>query len=227
MGMGTPLDRAFLARPVLEVAPALLGARLHHAGVTLRLTEVEAYAGPADPGSHAYRGPTPRTRVMFGPPGHLYVYLSYGVHHCVNVVAGPDGTASAVLLRAAEVVEGHDLALERRQAGVSGRVTARDLARGPGRLTRALGLGPQHDGLDLFGPDAEVELRRGPAEAGTVSTGPRVGVSGQGGDGTLHPWRFWLAGEPTVSVYRRSTRRLGRAVPTGRHTPDPGKDDDR
>lgn len=164
---------------------------------------------------------------MFGPPGHLYVYLSYGVHRCVNVVTGPDGIASAVLLRAAEVVEGHALAMERRQAAVSARVVGRDLARGPGRLTRALGLGLQHDGLDLFGPGAEVELRAGTRPAGTISTGPRVGVRGEGGDGTRHPWRFWLTGEPTVSVYRPAARRLTRAAPTRRHTSDPGKDDDR
>lgn len=222
--MGMPIDRAFLARPVLDVALDLLGALLHHDGVALRLTEVEAYAGPLDPGSHAYRGPTPRTQVMFGPPGHLYVYRSYGVHWCVNVVTGEDGTASAVLLRAAEVVEGLDRARERRQAGVATTVVDRDLARGPGRLTKALGLGPHHDGLDLFGPGAEVELRPGTGRTGPVRTGPRVGVSGEGGDGTRFPWRFWLEGEPTVSVYRPGTRRLSRdAARTGRHTSDPGK----
>ncbi len=219
-----PIDRALLARPVLEVAPDLLGALLSHDGVTLRLTEVEAYAGPLDPGSHAYRGPTPRTQVMFGPPGHLYVYRSYGVHWCVNVVTGEDGTASAVLLRAAEVVEGLDLARERRQVGVATEVVDRDLARGPGRLTKALGLDAAHDGLDLFGPGAEVRLRPGPGPVGAVRTGPRVGVSGEGGDGTRFPWRFWLEDEPTVSVYRPGTRRLGRAARTGRHTSDPGKD---
>lgn len=225
-----PINRDFLARPVLEVAPALLGALVHHDGVTLRLTEVEAYAGPLDPGSHAYRGPTPRTQVMFGPPGHLYVYRSYGVHWCVNVVTGEDGTASAVLLRAAEVVDGLDLARERRQVGVATKVVDRDLARGPGRLTKALGLGAPHDGVDLFAPGAEVELRRGsgPATgaAGVVRTGPRVGVSGEGGDGARFPWRFWLDGEPTVSVYRPGSRRLSKdAARTGRHTTDPGKDD--
>lgn len=219
------IDRAFLARPVLDVAPALLGALVHHDHVTLRLTEVEAYAGTADPGSHAYRGPTRRTQVMFGPPGHLYVYLSYGMHHCVNVVTGPDGEASAVLLRAAEVVQGQARARERRQAGLSTRVTDRDLARGPGRLTRALGLGPRHDGLDLFGPGADVELRARSGRTGVVRTGPRVGVSGGGGDGARFPWRFWLEGEPTVSVYRPAARRLARAARTGRHTSDPGKDD--
>lgn len=223
------LDRDFLARPVLEVAPALLGALLHHDGVTLRLTEVEAYAGTADPGSHAYRGPTPRTQVMFGPAGHLYVYLSYGMHHCVNIVTGPDGTASAVLLRAAQVVEGQARARERRQAGLTTTVSERDLARGPGRLTRALGLGPHHDGLDLLAPGAQVELRSGGAMAAPVRSGPRVGVSGEGGDGDRFPWRFWIEGEPTVSAYRAAQpRRLARAAPAGaRHTSEPGKDTDR
>lgn len=220
---GMALDRAFLARPVLEVAPDLLGALVRHDGVTLRLTEVEAYAGPLDPGSHAYRGPTPRTQVMFGPPGHLYVYRSYGVHWCVNVVTGQDGAASAVLLRAGEVVEGVDLARERRQVGVATPVVDRDLARGPGRLTKALGLGREHDGLDLFAPGTPVELRAASGEAGVVRTGPRVGVSGEGGDGVRYPWRFWLDGEPTVSVYRPGTRRLDRAARTGRPTSDPGK----
>lgn len=222
------LDRDFLARPVLEVAPSLLGSLLHHDGVTLRLTEVEAYAGTADPGSHAYRGPTRRTQVMFGPAGHLYVYLSYGMHHCVNIVTGQDGSASAVLLRAAQVVAGEELARARRQAGLSTKVVDRDLARGPGRLTRALGLGPQHNGLDLVGPDTEVVLRPDPVPPATIRSGPRVGVSGEGGDGSRFPWRFWIEGEPSVSVYRASTRRLARAAPEGaRHTSTPGKDTDR
>ena len=122
------LPRAFFDRPVLEVAPDLLGCHVSHAGVTVRLTEVEAYDGERDPGSHAYRGLTPRTRVMFGPPGGLYVYFSYGMHYCCNLVCGEEGRASAVLLRAGEVVEGLDLARSRR-----GRAPDRGLARGPGR----------------------------------------------------------------------------------------------
>ena len=115
-----------LAGPVLEVAPRLLGARFEHAGVVVRITEVEAYDGPADPGSHAHRGLTPRNEVMFGPPAHLYTYFTYGMHWCCNVVTGPEGSASAVLLRAAEVVDGLDLARERRRG-----CRDRDLARGP------------------------------------------------------------------------------------------------
>ena len=188
-----------LAGPVLDAAPRLLGARLRHGGVTVRLTEVEAYDGANDPGSHAYRGPTRRTEVMFGPPGHLYVYFTYGMHHCANVVCGPNGTASAVLLRAGEVVEGLDLARERR-----GSHPDRDLARGPARLCSALGLDLRHNGLDLT--DGALVLGP-PVGVSQVSTGPRVGLR-QAPD---HPWRFWLTDEPTVSRYvpakaRRRTR---------------------
>ncbi len=203
------LSRAFFARPVLEVAPDLLGCVLWHGPVGLRLTEVEAYAGQRDPGSHAFRGPTPRTRVMFGEAGHLYVYLSYGMHHAVNVVCGPTGEASAVLLRAGEVVAGHEQVTERRPG-----IRPRDLARGPGRLTKALGLDLGHHGLDLLDPAAPVRLAPGTlgADAGLIRTGPRVGVSGPGGDGDTYPWRYWLADEPTVSAYRPAVvrRRLPR-----------------
>jgi DNA-3-methyladenine glycosylase len=129
-----------LSGPVLEVAPRLLGARFTHAGVTVRLTEVEAYDGADDPGSHAHRGMTARNEVMFGPPGHLYVYFTYGMHHCCNVVCGPEGRASAVLLRAGEVVDGLDLARERRPGS-----SDRDLARGPARLCKALALDRTQD----------------------------------------------------------------------------------
>ena len=198
------LNRDVLSGPVLEVAPLLLGARLTAGDVTVRLTEVEAYAGESDPGSHAYRGRTPRTAVMFGPAGFAYVYFTYGMHWCVNVVSGPDGVASAVLLRAGEVVEGLATARERRPG-----VVDRDLCRGPARLTRALGLGKEHDGIDLLDPASPVRLlaaeQAAPADA--VRTGPRVGVAG---DGAATPWRFWLDGEPTVSVYRPAAPRRRR-----------------
>ncbi len=194
------LPRAFFARDVLIVAPDLLGCRLVHGGVTLRLTEVEAYAGEkGDPGSHAFRGPTPRTTVMFGPAGHLYVYFTYGMHFCANVVTGTEGAASAVLLRAGEVVGGEDLAASRRPG-----VRPRDWARGPARLTVTMGLGRADNGADLCGQGHE-PLILGPdepVEPARIRTGPRVGVSGPGGDGTAYPWRFWLDGEPTVSAYR-------------------------
>ncbi len=215
-GLRAP-ERAELAAPVLEVAPLLLGAQVRAAGVTVRLTEVEAYAGISDPGSHAYRGPTPRTAVMFGPAAHLYVYFSYGMHWCCNVVTGPDGEASAVLLRGGEVVDGVDLARARRDAGRQRPHPARDLARGPARLASALGLGREHDGLDLLDPSTPVELLLPTVPAGPVSQGPRVGVSGAGGDASAHPWRFWLAGEPTVSAYRPGApRRRPRADGTSR-----------
>ena len=202
-----PISRPWLSRPALQVAPGLLGALLAHDSsdgtVVVRLTEVEAYEGTADPGSHAFRGPTPRTRVMFGPAGHLYVYFSYGMHWCTNVVCGPDGTASAVLLRAGEVVAGHALARQRRPAA---RVD-RDLARGPARLAGALGIAKGQHGTDICG-DGPVRLLAGPpVPPERVKCGPRVGVSGTGGDGESHPWRFWLDGEATVSTYRPATRR--------------------
>ncbi|TNM66839.1 DNA-3-methyladenine glycosylase [Streptomyces sp. NP160] len=209
------VPRAFFDRPVLEVARDLLGRVVVHTtddgAVAVRLTEVEAYAGPGDPGSHAARGRTPRTAVMFGPPGHAYVYFSYGMHWCANLVCGPEGTASAVLLRAGEVVGGLDLARSRRPA-------ARrdvDLARGPARLASALGLDKAQDGADLCSPSSALRVLDAPSSSlaapAEVLTGPRVGVSGEGGDGERFPWRFWLAGEATVSAYRVAAPRRRRA----------------
>lgn len=215
-------DRALLACRALDAVPLLLGAHLAAASpegvVVVRITEVEAYQGVEDPGSHAFRGPSRRNAVMFGPPGHLYAYRHLGIHTCVNVVCGRDGEAAAVLLRAGEIVEGRDLAWRRR----SGRGTVRtdvDLARGPARLTVALGLGPEADGADVLDSAGRVTLRvpATPAPSSAVRSGPRVGVSGEGGDGRLFPWRFWLDGEPTVSAYRRAAprRRAGGAQLAG------------
>jgi DNA-3-methyladenine glycosylase len=188
-----------LTDPVETVAPRLLGCLLVGGGVTVRLTEVEAYAGlGADPASHAHRGPTPRNEIMFGPAGRLYVYFTYGMHWCANVVTGPEGEASAVLLRAGEVVEGIDAARERR-----GPVRDRDLCRGPARLAKALGLDAAVLGANLLDPSSPVRLLSG-APSSDVRSGPRVGVSG----GADVPWRFWLADEPTVSVYRRALPRV-------------------
>ena len=201
------LARAFFARPVLEVAPELLGCTVSHAGVTVRLTEVEAYDGSNDPGSHAFRGPTPRTRVMFGEAGGLYVYFTYGMHWCANLVCGSVGAANAVLLRAGAVVEGLELAGLRR-AGV----LDRDLARGPACLAKALSLRGDQNGIDTISPESAFVVRAstrgscGSASA-VVRTGPRVGVSGPGGDGEAYPWRFWLEGEATVSQYRSAAVR--------------------
>ena len=201
------LTRAFFARPVLEVAPELLGCTVSHAGVTVRLTEVEAYDGSNDPGSHAFGGLTSRTRVMFGEPGGLYVYFTYGMHFCANLVCGPAGAASAVLLRAGEVVEGLETARTRRPG-----VTDRDLARGPARLAIALAVGRDQNGIDTVAPDSPFVVRpRGPGlspQTDVVRSGPRVGVSGLGGDGSAYPWRFWLEGESTVSAYRPGKVRL-------------------
>lgn len=196
MVAGTVRTSAELDGPVELVAPTLLGAVLRHGEVAVRLTEVEAYEGAGDPASHAYRGRTARTEVMFGPPGHLYVYFTYGMHWAANVVCGADGTASGVLLRAGEVVEGTEVARSRR-----GRSTDRDLARGPGRLCQALGLGAEHKGAYLLGGGPVVLERRAPP-ATAISTGPRVGVSVEAD----RPWRFWLTGDRFVSDYKRSPR---------------------
>lgn len=183
-----------LEGPVDEVAPVLLGWVLRRGEVAVRLTEVEAYGGADDPGSHAYRSRTPRNAVMFGPAGHLYCYLSYGMHVCANVVTGPTGDPAAVLLRAGEVVAGADVARARR-----GGASDRDLARGPARLCRALGIEREHDGSPLR--DGEVTLEPGePPRA--IEQGPRVGLTGA----PDRPWRWWVSGERTVSTYRRSPR---------------------
>jgi DNA-3-methyladenine glycosylase len=191
-----------LTRPADEVAPLLLGATLTGRGVTARLTEVEAYLGEADPGSHAFRGPTPRTRTMYDEPGHLYVYFSYGMHVCANIVCSPAGTASAVLLRAGEIVDGLELARERRATARSDA----ELARGPARLTKALGIALTDDTAALDGDPFTLELAPHPSP---VATGPRVGVSGAGGTDAF-PLRFWIPGEPTVSVYRAHAPRKRR-----------------
>ena len=199
----------------VDVAPHLLGAvvaaRDDDGAVAVRLTEVEAYRGETDPGSHAFRGRTPRNSAMFGAAGAIYVYFTYGMHHCVNIVCGPQGLSRAVLLRAGEVIRGADLARRRRPAAK----TDRDLARGPARLCRALGLGRADDGARLGGPDDRVSLtlpalESGPGTAVTRS-GPRTGVAGTGGDGEAYPWRFWIDGEPTVSPYRAAAPRRRRA----------------
>lgn len=194
---GGALGRDFFDRGVLDVAPDLLGCRLVHGGVTVRLTEVEAYDGPDDPASHAFRGRTARNAVMFGAPGHVYVYFTYGMHWCVNLVCGPHGRASAVLLRAGEVLDGLEVARDRRPTARRDR----DLARGPACLAQALGLTGEQNGLDACGPGPLAVYGPAPGAAEVV-TGPRVGVR----TGAARPWRFWLAGEPTVSVYRANPR---------------------
>ncbi|MCJ1714394.1 DNA-3-methyladenine glycosylase [Curtobacterium sp. VKM Ac-2922] len=202
-------------------APALLGATLSGRGVTLRITEVEAYSGASDPGSHGHRGPTPRNRHLFGPPGTLYAYRSYGIHTCINVVSGPQGTSSGSLLRGAEVVDGIALARSRRPG-----VSDVQLARGPGNLGSAAGavLG-EDDGTSIVDGTGPFRLTLAPgleARLGAVGPAavldelasdpailrtPRTGVAGIAG-GTAFPWRFALRDEPTVSAYRRHPRAL-------------------
>jgi DNA-3-methyladenine glycosylase len=217
------LAREFFDRPSAEVAPELLGCVLEHETVdglvAVLVTEVEAYAGEADPASHAWRGRTQRTAVMFGPPGHAYVYFTYGMHFCVNLVCMPEGTASAVLLRAGRIVAGEDVARARRDRRDT-RIPARDLARGPARLCQALGIYRSLDGADVCDAGAALRIRPGTAApaspsgdgeagpAGTIRCGPRIGVS----RAAQIEWRFWLDGDPTVSPYRPYTRRTARSA---------------
>ena len=237
----TPIPREFFARTSVEVAPDLLGCVLEHETaeglVAVELTEVEAYAGKADPASHAYRGKTARNAVMFGPPGHAYVYFTYGMHFCVNLVCVDPGTASAVLLRAGRVIEGEELARARRtrrsmggvRAGPSkdgpsqesaGRpaavLAARDLARGPARLCQALDIDRALDGADVCAAESPLRVRRRQTGTGTIArsgqrnirSGPRVGVSAAADV----PWRFWFEGDPTVSAYKRWVARRPKLV---------------
>ncbi|MCF2533734.1 DNA-3-methyladenine glycosylase [Yinghuangia soli] len=207
------LPRSFFARPVLDVAPDLLGRLLVRGSddgrIVLRITEVEAYDGADDPGSHAYRGRTPRNSTMFGPPGHVYVYFTYGMHYCANIVCGPADRASAVLLRAGEIVEGTALARTRRPT--ARRTT--ELAQGPARLTTALGIARADDGTDACTPGTGLRLLYGtPVPAADIRTGPRTGVSGPGGDADAFPWRYYAAADPTVSPYRPHTPKTRRTL---------------
>ncbi|KAB1866631.1 DNA-3-methyladenine glycosylase [Microbacterium algeriense] len=206
-------------RSAVEVAPTLLGGELRTVvvedgepvEVRVRITEVEAYHGQgtgelADPGSHARMGRTARNATMWGEPGHLYVYLSHGIHSCINVACGPEGQGDGVLLRAGEIVSGLDAAARRRRAALPlTRTGRRDLARGPGRLGQAVGLRhPVHDGIDaitsLEWHGATAELWLGTPRSDVIS-GPRVGVAGVAGTDAF-PWRFWIDGDPTVSAFR-------------------------
>jgi DNA-3-methyladenine glycosylase len=250
------LPRETFAGGAVEVAPALLGCVIEHHTpeglVAVALTEVEAYHGRADPASHAYRGKTPRNAVMFGPPGYAYVYFTYGMHFCVNLVCLPEGTASAVLLRAGRVVEGEGLARARRAApGPAGR----DLARGPARLCQALGIAREQNGADVCDPASPLRVRwPGPAEQGLAGAGAQAAGAGAAGAGAAgagaagagagpaelagavisagprvgvsaageRPWRFWISGDPTVSAYRPYAPRRARPKPVSAHARSDG-----
>ncbi len=202
------LTRAFFDRPSAEVAPDLLGCVFWSDSpkgrVAVRLVEVEAYEGESDPASHAFRGQTQRNAVMFGPAGHAYVYFTYGMHFCVNLVCEPAGQPSAVLLRAGQVIEGAGLAGERRPVGRSpASARERDLARGPGRLCQALGIDRAFDGTDVCAPGSALGI--GPPETAEgalrISRGPRIGIT-RAAD---RPLRFWLTGDRHVSAHQRVT----------------------
>ncbi len=221
-----PATRGDLAGLPVDVAPRLLGGVLTTVidgeAVAVRLTEVEAYHGAgtgevADPGSHARMGRTQRNATMWGEPGHLYVYLSHGIHSCVNVVCGPEGVAGGILLRAGEVLTGRDAAARRRRERRGVVRSDRDLARGPGRFGDAIGLRhPLHDGIDaisgiaLAGAVARLQLPTDPVDE--IVAGPRVGVAGFAGTDAF-PWRFWIADDQTVSAFRWGRGARDAAIP--------------
>ncbi len=188
--------RAWFDRPSVSVARDLLGSRLVHATtdgkIGGRIVEVEAYAGPEDLAAHSSRGRTPRNAVMFGPPGHLYVYLIYGLHHCLNVVTGPGNKPEAVLIRALEIDEGIVLARARRGPGP---IDSR-LAAGPGNVGRALGIDRDLNGADLASGPVTIEPVPGPTPP--IRSGPRIGV-GYAGPWAERPMRFWIADDPHIS----------------------------
>ena len=202
------LPRSFYARAAEQVAPDLLGqvlVRIFPDGsrASVRIVEVEAY-GPDDPASHAFRGETTRNAVMFGPPGHLYVYFTYGIHHCMNIVTGGTAEGSAVLLRAAEPLEGEEEMVVRR-----GREGPLDLCSGPGRLAQALAVDRRDDGIDLVsGDDMWLETA---ARVERVAVGNRVGVHE-----TSRLWRYWLDGNPFVSRGRPGPPTAKRRTPRAR-----------
>jgi DNA-3-methyladenine glycosylase len=208
------VERSVLTCPALLVAPRLIGAvicsNVGEESVSIRLTEVEAYEGSDDPASHAFRGPTARTSVMFGPVGHLYVYFTYGMHWCANIVCEAEGRASAVLLRGGQVVDGLPTARDRRPAARSDS----ELARGPARLAACLALGQAQNDVDLCRVGSPVELVSVPRRRGAVQAGPRVGIT----RAVERPWRFWAPDDPTVSAFRAGGRQPRGGV---RHTGQP------
>ncbi len=192
MTRGRRLRRSFYARDPLVVAPDLLNKVLVHGDRAGRIVEVEAYRGTDDPASHAFRGPTPRTEVMFGPPGFLYVYFTYGMHWCANAVTSSDGEAGAVLIRALAPIRG----IEEMQAARPAARRLVDVANGPAKACQAMGIDGTHDGADLVGNDRKVTIvDDGMVPPDAPVTGPRIGIS----VAIEHPWRFRVAGDPHVS----------------------------
>ncbi|MBM3726689.1 MAG: DNA-3-methyladenine glycosylase [Acidobacteria bacterium] len=185
------LPRRFYARPTVAVARDLLGAVLMHEDLAGRIVEVEAYLGEGDLAAHAAHGLTARTRVLFGPPGHAYVYFIYGVHHCLNVAAEPEGVAGCVLIRAVEPVAGLETMRLHRPAARR----SRDLANGPGKLTRAFGIGLGQNGLDLTDPASPLRIHAGHAQPRVIETSPRIGISVS----VDLPLRFTVAGSVCLS----------------------------
>ncbi len=193
--MNPPLPRSFFARPTLQVARDLLGARLVYLDNGIRLAgtivETEAYIGQTDLGCHAKAGLTPRTAPMFGPPGHAYVYFTYGMHWLFNVITEVEGFPAAVLIRAIEPTEGVEIMAARRQPR-----PRKDWTNGPAKLTQALGIGPTHNMLDLCAPDSLLFLEPGePIPASRVTTTPRVGLYTVPEPWKSIPWRFLIRGE--------------------------------
>jgi len=213
---------AVLSDDPVEVAPRLLGKVLVAGPAAGRIVEVEAYRGAADPASHAFRGLTRRNRTMFGPPGLLYVYFTYGMHYCANIVCGPDGVPGAVLIRALAPLKGTGEMLVRRSAGGGSpqrraELADRDLCSGPAKLCEALGINASFDGVDLLSRASPARLSEDGAVylASEIMTGPRIGLA-HSLSSAGEPWRWWVAGDPNVSRRTPISRVAGR--PSG-HPP--------
>ncbi len=190
------ISRDLYDRPASEVAPELLHKVLVGPAGTGRIVEVEAYLGQDDPGSHGFRGPTPRTEIMYGPPGFLYVYFTYGMHWCANVVCGPAGECGAVLLRAIEPLTGIDTMRTNRSKPGARPVSDRDLTNGPAKLCQALGIGNEHLGVDVTSARSAVFLRDdGTAAPANPTQTKRIGLS----KGRELPWRWHVPDHPNVS----------------------------
>lgn len=190
-----PLTREFFARDAIEVAPELLNLVLVGHGAAGRIVEAEAYGGELDAASHAYRGATRRNATMFGPPGHLYVYFTYGMHHCANVVCGPDGVAQAVLIRALAPLSGRG-AMRRRRGG---RFSDAELCSGPAKLCQALGIDRADDGADLVAGGGLALVDDATPPPADPRCGRRVGLSAWTGEAAAYRWRFAVPGDPNVS----------------------------